>query len=127
MAVEAAMIRRAVPALAALSLAACTTSAPERPIVTRKAPPALPGLERVIGQDARALQILFGAPDMDVRESTARKLQYASAVCVLDAYLYPPSSGREPVVTYIDARLPTGEDFDRASCVAALSRRKEAR
>ncbi len=46
---------------------------------------------------------------------------------MLDAYLYPPAPGREPVVTHVDARLPSGEDIDRASCVAALSRRKEAR
>jgi hypothetical protein len=48
-------------------------------------------------------------------------------VCVLDAYLYPPAAGKEPVVTWIDARRPTGEDFDRASCIAALTRRGEAR
>jgi len=46
---------------------------------------------------------------------------------VLDAYLYPPGPGREPVVTHVDARLPSGDDIDRASCIAALSRRKEAR
>ena len=121
------MIRRAVPPFAALALAACTTTTTDRPVATVKPPSAPLGLERVIGKDARSLQILFGAPDQDVRENAARKLQYASAVCVLDAYLYPPSSGREPVVTYVDARLPSGEDFDRASCVAALSRRREAR
>ena len=46
---------------------------------------------------------------------------------MLDAYLYPPAAGREPLVRYLDARLPSGDDFDRASCVAALSRRAEAR
>jgi hypothetical protein len=30
------------------------------------------------------------------------------------------------VVTYIDARLPSGDDIDRASCIAALSRRDAA-
>ena len=80
-----------------------------------------------MGHDARALIALFGNPDQDMREPPARKLQYASTVCVLDAYLYPPSAGLEPVVTHIDARSPAGDDIDRASCIAALSRRKAAR
>ena len=35
--------------------------------------------------------------------------------------------GGEPVVTHIDARLPDGREMDRSSCVAAISRRGEAR
>ncbi len=111
-------------------LAACaTTPPPQRPLY----PPRIPtvtlgaGLDRVMAKDARALRGLFGPPDLDVREGPARKLQYASAVCVLDAYLYPPAAGGEPVVRYLDARLPNGDDFDRASCIAALSRRSVAR
>jgi hypothetical protein len=111
-------------------LAACTPMpAPQRPATATTAPPpaAPSGLDRVIGRDARTLQLLFGTPDLDVRESGARKLQFTSAICVLDAYLYPSSAGSEPVVRYIDARRPDGNDFDRASCIAALSRRTEAR
>jgi hypothetical protein len=48
---------------------------------------------------------------------------FAGPVCVLDAYLYPPARGGEAVVTYVDARRPTGEAMDRAACVAALVRR----
>ncbi|HYZ48507.1 MAG TPA: hypothetical protein VE567_06395 [Sphingomonas sp.] len=77
------------------------------------------GLERVLGHPARALVALFGAPELDVREDRARKLQFAGPICVLDAYLYP-KDGSEPVVTYVDARQPDGRDIDRASCVAAL-------
>ena len=77
------------------------------------------GLERVLGHNARALVALFGEPELDVREDRARKLQFAGPICVLDAYLYP-QKGREPVVTYVDARQPDGRDIDRASCVAAL-------
>jgi len=111
-------------------LAGCTaTTAPQAPppLIAPPPPRGAPGLDRVMGKDARALQILFGAPDLDVRELQARKLQYAGPVCVLDAYLYPPAAGQEPVVRYLDARTPAGEDFDRASCIAALSRRVEAR
>ena len=93
-------------------------------------PPRVPltygtaGLERVTGQTAAALTQLFGQPDADVREGTARKLQFQSGICVLDAYLYPPSAGAEPRVTYLDAREPDGSTIDRASCVAALTRRE---
>ena len=120
------MIRAFIALLGLAALSACgPATPPPRPIAPP--PPPVAGLERVIGKDARALQILFGEPDQDVREEKARKLQFSSAVCVLDAYLYPPAAGSEPIVTYVDARLPNGDDFDRASCVAALSRRKEAR
>lgn len=119
---------RLVPLAPLALLAACgpggrvpVASAPPPPVRTEA------GLDRVLGRDARALISLFGTPDQDIREDPARKLQYSSGVCVLDAYLYPPAPGREPVVTHVDARLPTGEDIDRASCIAALSRRKEAR
>jgi hypothetical protein len=113
-----------------LALSACATT--PVPVRTPAKGPPVPsgpaaGLARVMGKDARALDLLLGPPDQDVREEGARKLQYASAVCVLDAYLYAKTPGREPVVTWIDARLPNGDDIDRASCIAALSRRREAR
>ena len=81
------------------------------------------GLERVVGQPAAALVKLFGAPDADVREGEARKLQFTSRICVLDTYLYPAKQGADPTVSYIDAREPDGSAIDRASCVAALTRR----
>ncbi|MEA3016073.1 MAG: hypothetical protein QOI38_795 [Sphingomonadales bacterium] len=90
----------------------------------RRAPPptqATAGLEAVIGRTAAMLTARFGAAALDIREGDARKLQFESASCILDAYLYPPAAGREPIVTHIDARLPDGRDMDRASCVAALA------
>ena len=96
----------------------------------RTAPPPQPerpqtysvtGLESVIGRTARMLETQFGKAQLDVREGTARKLQFAGPACVLDAYLYPPKGGGEPIVTHIDARLPDGRDMDRASCAAALT------
>ncbi|MBD8618751.1 hypothetical protein IFT67_07425 [Sphingomonas sp. CFBP 13728] len=84
------------------------------------------GLERVLGQDAAGLTKLFGQPDADVREGSARKLQFQSGICVLDAYLYPKGSDA-PRVTYLDAREPDGSAIDRASCVAALTRREGGR
>jgi hypothetical protein len=76
-----------------------------------------------MGRTAAELIALFGDADLDGREGQARKLQFVGPACVLDAYLYPAKSGAEPVVTYIDARRPSGDDIDRASCIAALARR----
>lgn len=110
-----------------LPLAACTSGGP-RPATVSEPPASLPaiGLERVMGQDQPALVRLFGQPDAEVREGSARKLQFASGICVLDAYLYPKGS-EPPRVTWLDARQPDGSPIDRASCVAALTRRTAAR
>lgn len=85
------------------------------------------GLERVLGANGRGLVALFGPADQDVREAGAQRLQFRGPICVLDAYLYPAAKGQDPVVTYLDARQPDGRDIDRASCVAAMIRRREAR
>jgi hypothetical protein len=109
---------------AALLLAAC---APKQAPKAAAAPPpvrvdsyAVTGLESVLGRTARVLETQFGRPELDISEGTARKLQFSAPACVLDAYLDPPAGGGEPIVTHVDARLPDGRDFDRASCVAAI-------
>ncbi|WP_326525210.1 hypothetical protein [Sphingomonas sp.] len=115
-------------ALLALPLAACATApaavkpAPHIPLPTQR-PISTVGLERVMGQTARGLSQAFGTPDADVVEGAGRKLQFGSRICVLDAYLYPKDGRGEPVVTHVDARQRDGSTIDRASCVAALSRR----
>lgn len=119
---------RTIAALTGLLMAAGCAAPVTRPQLVTP-PPVAPapytsiGLERVLGQDAAGLARLFGPPDADVREGAARKLQFASGICVLDAYLYPKGSA-EPRVTYLDAREPDGSTIDRASCVAALTRRE---
>ncbi len=100
-----------------------TAPAVERAPLQRVVPYNSTGLENVIGRTARMLETQFGRPVLDVREGPARKLQFGGPACVLDAYLYPPKGGGEPIVTHIDARLRDGRDLDRASCVAALTRR----
>ena len=113
--------------IALISLTACVENPPQATAPPPPKPIQQSGLDRVMGQNAEMLRALFGEPDMDVREGTARKLQYVGSACVLDAYLYPPAAGRDPLVRYIDARLPNGDDFDRASCIAALIRRGAGR
>jgi hypothetical protein len=122
----------AAPALLLL-LGACAAKQAERappaaapqPVTARAYP--VTGLESVIGRTAPLLEAQFGKADLDIREGSARKLQFAGPVCVLDAYFYPPAAGGEPIVTHVDARLPDGRDFDRASCVAALTKKQEVR
>jgi hypothetical protein len=121
---------RAVCLALSLLAAGCTSAAPDQPPVQSASAvvrPSPTGLQGVMGQDAGGLISQFGQADLDVREGSARKLQFVGPACILDAYLYPSSGSREPVVTHVDARLPDGRDMDRASCVAALSRRVEAR
>ena len=113
---------------AAFFVTACaSTKPPPQAVAPTPAPIRTMGLERVMGQNAGMLTGLFGAADQDVTEASARRLQFASSICILDAYLYPAARGREPVVTHVDARQPDGRDIDRASCVAAMVRRREAR
>ena len=124
---KARILFAAIGASALLAACATPTTAPlAEPAAAAPTYSAL-GLEGVMGASARALIAEFGPAALDSREGPARKLQFLSPVCVLDAYLYPPRAGAEPVVTHIDARLPDGRDIDRASCVAALSRRPQAR
>jgi hypothetical protein len=120
-----------LPGLALTSFLAACVAAPaaEQPIHRPPPPPPtynILGLENVMGRDAATLVAQFGNPDLDIREADARKLQFSSSICVLDAYLYPPPQGGAPIVTWLDARLPDGRDFDRLSCVAALGRRQQA-
>lgn len=81
-------------------------------------------LERVMGKEARTLIQLFGPPAQDVREATARKLQFASKDCILDAYLYAPTDGKDPIVTYVAARVADGREAERNSCISALRVRR---
>jgi len=83
----------------------------------------MPGLESVIGADARRLGELFGPPRLTVPEGDAVKLQFAGTACVLDVFLYPLRPGGAPTATHVEARRASdGQDVDRAACVAALRR-----
>ncbi|RYE04178.1 MAG: hypothetical protein EOP61_01675 [Sphingomonadales bacterium] len=115
----------------ALALAACGESAPPVrsagyvPVPTRISHAPVPERinEALAGQPAARLIAQFGAPHLDTSEGTARKLQFAGPICVLDAYLYPRGRG-EAVVTYFDTRQRDGSPIDPASCVTALSKRR---
>ena len=115
-------------ALPFLLLASCAPSGNRAPPAADRPPPInVAGLETVIGASQRALVSQLGPVALDIHEGEARKLQFVGPACVLDAYLYPRQPGGEPIVTYVDARLPDGRDMDRASCVAALNARQKVR
>jgi hypothetical protein len=126
-----ARAKQAAMAAVPLLLVSCApTAVTQAPAPTAAAAPSalsVAGLGAVMGQSAGTLTAQFGTPALDVREGSARKLQFSGPVCVLDAYLYPSEQGRDPVVNHIDARLPDGRDIDRASCVAALMAGRQAR
>lgn len=116
--------RIGLTALLSLPLAACggTIVPPGGPAAPPAGPPASAFARQgpLMGADARALTKMFGTPRLDIRETSVRKLQFANGRCVLDAYLYAPSRGKEPVVTHVDARTPAGTDVDSAACATAL-------
>ena len=116
-------MRRLAPALT-LVLAACAAS-PEVavpgpvPVAATPRPPQV--RSSILGLTAAELVGHFGNPALQVREGPGLKLQFRSARCVLDAYLYPSASGaRAERVTYVDARLPSGVPTDQAACIGAL-------
>jgi len=107
--------------------AACATVPPPQ---TTGAPPQQPMANaygqpvQLMGMDAKALIATFGQPRLDIQEPTMRKLQFANGACVLDTYLYPQKGAKNPVVTYVDARLPNGKDAEAGACALALKARK---
>ncbi|MEP3052037.1 MAG: hypothetical protein ABJP48_04765 [Erythrobacter sp.] len=104
----------------------------ERPLTTTVAagadfrPPEMQeidGVSGLIGARAEQLTAAFGNPRIDLAEGDARKLQFAGENCVLDVFLYPLEPGQNPVATHVEAREPeNGRDFDRARCIANLTR-----
>ncbi|MEM8918501.1 MAG: hypothetical protein AAGE37_06520 [Pseudomonadota bacterium] len=121
------MIRKMAALALVPTLAACASTipsaAPTMPTAAQSPLNDVAGLDQVMGKTARQLVRLFGNPRADVAEPPARKLQFSSGACILDAYLYPPSNGGESRVTHIDTRRSDGAIVDRVSCVNALRTR----
>lgn len=116
------LILAALPALSAC-VANTSATAPALPTPAQSPLNDIAGLDLVMGKTAGQLVRLFGDPRTDTAEPPARKLQFSSGACVLDAYLYPPVNGGEGRVTHIDTRRGDGAEVDRVSCVNALRRR----
>jgi len=74
------------------------------------------GVRGLVGADARRLIAQLGPPRLDIRDRTVRKLQFAKGNCIIDAYLYAPARGREPVATHVESRLTNGQDAPLSAC-----------
>ena len=102
-----------------LLLSACATAPrqPEpQPVSAAPIPPSSGGL---IGLSASQLVSRLGNPALQVREGSSVKLQFRTARCVLDAYLYPHSDNQLRV-THIDTRASSGIDTNQAVCIATF-------
>ncbi|MHA7820679.1 MAG: hypothetical protein ACX930_13610 [Erythrobacter sp.] len=106
--------------------AAAPSSVPApAPATTFRTPQVMQGsgVGEVIGQQAASLTSRFGSPRIDLAEGDARKLQFASATCVLDIYLYPLEAGGTQVATYVEARSRQGGgEAERGSCIREVER-----
>jgi hypothetical protein len=110
-------MRRAVALSMTFLLGACATA--PRPGVPTEPLPSEHTRGPVIGLTADQLVRRFGTPALQIREGPGVKLQFRSARCVLDAYLY--STGQAPHrVTYVDTRDRALADVDQAPCIDSL-------
>ena len=113
---------RFLPLTLILVLAACAR-APQTAPVPGPAPVIRPSSGVLIGLTASELGARFGQPSFQVREGPGTKLQWSENGCVLDAFLYPPESGRGVErVLHADARAPSGADMAVETCLALLAR-----
>lgn len=110
-------MRRFIPVALSLLLAACATAPRPQQAVETPASPHTRG--EIIGMTAEDLVRRFGTPALQIREGDSLKLQFRSAQCVLDAYLYP--SGTAPYrVAYVDSRTAALADVDQAFCIRSM-------
>ena len=115
-------MRRVLAVSALLFVSACATTPQTQPPAPQPTPVVPQERGDLIGLTANELIQRFGTPTLQVREGTSLKLQFRAQTCVLDAYLYPASSGQGVArVAHVDARLRSGADISQASCIAALS------
>jgi hypothetical protein len=90
------------------------------PVTVAQPPPQAAQRNDLIGLTAPQLIGIFGSPALQVREGPSLKMQFRSRSCILDAYLYPePTQER---VSYVEARLPSGDPANAQSCYDTLKR-----
>ncbi|MEO8618475.1 MAG: hypothetical protein ABI412_03835 [Sphingomicrobium sp.] len=106
-----------------LLLAACATAPQTTPTTPSTSVNPVHHGATLIGLSATDLVTRFGQPAFRLKEGPGTKLQWRSANCVLDAYLYPRDGNRgDDYVTHVDTRRPSGDALDFASCVNLLAR-----
>ena len=116
-------MRHFAPAAALLLTAACATTPTPAPIAPARPAAAEPQRGGLIGLTPSEVGARFGRPRIQVREGDGAKVQFATARCVLDLYLYPAGSGGVARVTHVDARTIDGRDTDQGRCIADIEAR----
>ncbi|MCY7338607.1 MAG: hypothetical protein LH465_01400 [Sphingomonas bacterium] len=118
-------MRFAFIAVAAGLLAACASDPKPAPGPSATPVTAAPHYSSdLIGMSAGELGQRLGQPRLEVREGDGTKVQYGAGDCVLDAYLYPPTSGGGAArVTHVDTRNREGRSAPQSACIAAIERR----
>lgn len=111
----------AAVSIALLAAACARTPQPEPAQPVPQPRPAGP-VSALIGRSANELTTLFGQPRLTIREGPGVKLQWTSASCVLDVYLYPEGAQGRERATHVDTRRPSGDSIDQRSCVSTLTR-----
>jgi len=114
---------RRIALLAALFVAACTPDVRQPlPPPSRPTPVVPQQSGSLIGLTAAELVQQLGSPALQIREGQSLKLQFRSAACILDAYLYRSASGQGVErVAHVDARRRSGADMDQRQCIAAMA------
>ncbi|MCL6698558.1 hypothetical protein LZ496_07140 [Sphingomonas sp. NSE70-1] len=116
-------MRQFIP-LVVLLLAGCAATPTPQPVKPVEPAPAAANDHNhssLDGMTANELGQHFGRPRLQIREGDGTKLQFAGPNCVLDAYLYPSTSGAGlPRVTYIDTRNLQGAPVNAQNCIASL-------
>lgn len=115
-------MRRILVLVTIASLAGCATQ-PTSVQTQQQAPPpaAATPTGHLLGLTAEQLVQRFGNPALQIREGNSWKLQFRSARCVLDAYLYPETSGQAPYrVTYVDTRTSSMASIDQTDCISSF-------
>ena len=113
-------MRFLAPASVLLLTACASTPAPPMAVVT--AVPAAPVVSgALIGRTSAELVARFGTPQFQVREGPGLKLQWSSASCILDVYLYPPvGSAVGERAVHADARRADGGVVEVAGCAGSF-------
>ena len=116
---------RRIALIAALLVAGCTPTPDVEPLPQtaqpRPAPVAPQQRGTLIGLTAAELVQQLGSPALQIREGQSLKLQFRSAMCILDAYLYRPAGGQGAErVAHVDTRRRSGAEMDQRQCLAAM-------